>query len=37
MNWRAPSQQTPRKGRPAALTSSPFPERAARREKGEAA
>ena len=36
-NWRGPHQQPPRKGRPAALAVSPFPQRAARREKGEAA
>ncbi len=32
-----PRRETPRKGRPAALVSSPFPEREARREKGEGA
>ena len=36
-NWHAPRPETPRKGRPAALVSSPFPEREARREKGEGA
>ncbi len=36
-NWRDPGQQTPCKGRPAALASSPFPRSAAQREKGEGA
>ena len=33
----APGQQQPRKGRPAAPAASPFPHRAAMREKGEVA
>ncbi len=33
-NWRNPRQRPLRKGRPAALAASPFPQRAAMREKG---
>ena len=34
-NWRGRSQRPPRKGRPAALAVSPFPNGTAIREKGE--
>jgi len=36
-HWRGPGQRPPRKGRPAALVASPFPPRAALRERGEGA
>ena len=37
MRWARPRPGSPRKGRPAALAASPFPQRATLREKGEGA